>query len=155
MLDRLGVLLAVDLGSARVGVAACDAGRVLAYPVETVPAGDGLDDRITALVAEYAAAALIVGFPLALDGSRGIAAQNVENQARLLAEKVGVPVWLVDERLTSVQANQRLRAAGRNSKSARGVVDAQAAVGILESVLHALEAGRMIGRELEVEEAHG
>ena len=149
-----GVLLAVDLGSTRVGVAACDRDRILAYPVETLPADEDLPDRLAGLVRELHAVAVIVGNPLALDGSVGIAAQGVLAQARVLAAKVGVPLWLVDERMSTAEAHQRLRSAGRNAKTSRQVVDAAAAVGILESVLHALAHGRTIGQEL-AEEAHG
>jgi len=147
--------MALDLGTARVGVAACDSGRVLAYPVEVIPASVCLPERVKALIDEYGAVALIIGNPLTLDGNKGIAATKIADQARTLALQVGVPIWLVDERMTSAQAHKLLRETGRNAKTARGVVDAQAAVGILESVLHALENGRPIGQELKTEDANG
>jgi len=147
--------LALDLGAARVGVAACDKQRILAYPVATLPADQTLIEKVAALIEEYEAAALIVGYPLALDGSQGIAATKIREQARTFRSRITQPIWLVDERMSTAEAHQRLRATGRNAKTARGVVDAQAAVGILESVLHALDQGRVIGQELETEEAHG
>ena len=150
-----GAILAIDLGSVRVGVAACDPSRILAYPVATLPMSEDLPQRVAALMEEHRAVALVVGYPLALDGRAGIAAGNVERQARLLAAGIEQPVWLVDERLTTAEAGRRLRASGRSAKAARGVIDAQAAVGILESVLRALDRGATIGRRLEMEEAHG
>ena len=150
-----GVLLALDLGAVRIGVAACDEQRILAYPVETLLVGDDIEDRIANLVEEYSAQALIVGYPIALDGKVGIAAQKIEHQAQQLAARVSVPVWLVDERMSSAEAHNKLRSAGRNAKKSRDVVDAQAAVGILELVLYALRQGYTIGREVEIEEAHG
>jgi len=154
-LPERGTLLAVDFGSARVGVAACDSGRVLAYPVTTLPAGEGIYDQLAALACEYEAVAYIVGYPLALDGRAGIAAEKIGVQARELSRRTGTPVWLVDERMTTAEAHRKLRATGRTAKTSRGVVDAQAAVGILESVLHGLNEGHTIGEELETKEPHG
>ena len=149
-----GVLLAVDLGQARVGVAACDAGRVLAYPVETIPAGEGLPGQVKRLADQYGAVGLVVGYPLALDGTPGIAARHVWDQARALSKVVGLPTVLVDERMSTAQAQRRLREAGRNAKKARRVIDAQAAVGILELVIDAANQGMMIGQRLQ-EDADG
>ena len=148
-----GVLLALDLGSARVGVAVCDGQRILAYPLETIVA-EGMEDAVAALVDQIRPGAVIVGYPLALDGGEGIAAQKVLGQARQLARRISIPVWLVDERMTTAEAHQRLRSAGRNSKTSRQVVDAQAAVGILESVLYALKQGHHVGQRVELKEDH-
>jgi len=153
--ENQGVILAIDLGSVRVGVAACDAGRVLAYPLDTLPGGEDVARRVADLVADTGAVALVVGYPLALDGSAGIAATKIEAQAREVAALVDVPVWLVDERMSTAQAHRRLRASGRTAKTARSVIDAQSAVGILESVLRASETGHALGRKLEMEEANG
>ena len=147
--------MALDLGTARVGVAACDSERILAYPVEVIPASESVPERVKDLIDQYAAVALIVGNPLALDGSEGIAATKIADQARTLSAHVSVPVWLVDERLSTAEAHKKLRESGRNAKTSRGVVDAQAAVGILESVLHALDKGRTVGQELKTEESYG
>lgn len=154
-LPEQGVLLSVDFGSARIGVAACDTRRVLAYPVQTVPAGDQAVAALDKLAKEYEAVGFIVGYPLALDGKPKIAAEKVAEQARELARATGIPVWLVDERMTTAEAHRKLRASGRTAKTSRSVVDAQAAVGILESVLHGLDTGHTIGEELEIEETHG
>ncbi len=153
MAERIpdGALLALDLGKARIGVAACGPERILAYPVATIAAGSEWRDQVAGLVEDYRAVAVVVGLPLGLDGRPGIAAAAITERARELAGRIGVAIWLVDERLTSAEANQRLREAGRNSRTSRGVVDAQAAVGILESVLRALTANRAIGQRLEVE----
>lgn len=148
-------MLAIDLGAARVGVAACDAGHILAYPVNTIPAGDDLPQRVAQLVDEYEAVALVVGYPLNLDGTAGIAAHNVLRQAHAIGEVAGVPVWLVDERMSTAQAQRRLHETGHSVKTARAVIDAQAAVGILDSVLSAANQAMTIGKRLEEEEADG
>jgi len=133
---RRGVRLGVDWGKARVGVAACDADGLLAYPVETVPARDqqAALQRVAALAAEYQPLEIIVGWPLALDGGVALAAQSVQLVAVSLAALVDAPVRLVDERLTTAQAHHELERL--DTRKRRKVVDQAAAVGILEGSLN-------------------
>jgi putative Holliday junction resolvase len=129
-----GVVLAVDVGTVRVGVAACDPGRVLASPVETVPA-PGLA-RVVALVAEREAVGVVVGLPTSLSGHAASASAEMARAfAAELASQVDVPVELVDERLTTVMAAAALRASGKRGKQARAVVDQAAAVALLQGWL--------------------
>lgn len=130
-----GVVLAVDVGTVRVGVAASDPYRVLASPVETVPAP--ALDRVAELVRERAAVLVVVGLPTSLSGRSGSASADMARAfvARLLPLVAPVPVELVDERLTTVAATAALRASGRKGKRARAVVDQAAAVVLLQSVL--------------------
>jgi len=139
---RRGVRLGVDWGKARIGVAACDADGLLAYPVETVPAADedAAFARLAALVDEYNAVEVVMGLPLALDGKAKLAATDVTGVAQRLVARLSVPLRLVDERLTTAVAHRQL---GRlDTRHRRGVVDQAAATGILES---ALEAERNTG----------
>ena len=132
---RRGVRLAVDWGDVRIGVAACDVDGVLAFPVSTVRAGA---DEITALLAvvrEYGPVEVLVGLPRSMAGGEGPAAVLARERAGRLARAVGVPVRLVDERLSTVAAAQRLRAGGRKAREQRGVIDAAAAAAILEQAL--------------------
>ncbi len=135
MTDRPGVVVAVDVGTVRVGVAASDPDRLLASPVETVPA-PGLE-RVAALVAERAATLVVVGLPVSMRGtSTSASAQLARGYAAALSELVHpVAVELVDERLTTVSAAAALRASGRSSRAGRGVIDQAAAVALLQSVL--------------------
>ena len=133
-----GRRLAVDVGSVRIGVAACDPDGMLATPVETVPrVGDGRDlARIADLVSEYDAVEVIVGLPTTLRGDHGPAAQTATAFADALARRVGdVPVTLHDERMTTALASRSLRAGGRSSKQQRAIIDQAAAVEILQSWL--------------------
>jgi putative pre-16S rRNA nuclease len=144
---RDGVRLALDLGDARIGVAACDRAGTLAYPVATLPAGEGEVDRIVALVAEYEPIEVVVGLPRSLSGAEGPAAAKVRARATALATAlrsvVGEPrVRLVDERLSTVSAARQLRERGMNSRQQRFRIDAAAAVTILE---HALDSERNSG----------
>ena len=130
-----GVVLAVDVGTVRVGVAASDPHRILAFPVETVPAPGHA--RIAELVAERDAVLVVVGLPTSLSGVAGSAsAQLARGWAAGLEPMVApVEVRLVDERLTTVSALAALRAAGRSAKASRAVVDQAAAVALLQAVL--------------------
>ena len=146
--------MCLDLGKSRTGVAACDSRRSLAYPVGVIQVGQKSEQSILALVEEYDPVAVIVGYPRNLAGDEGIAAHHIRRQARELACLLPVPVHLVDERMSSAEAHKKLRQAGKTTKNSRGIIDAQAAVGILESVLCALERGVDITEVLDQEEIH-
>ena len=133
---RSGARLALDWGQARIGVAACDPAGTLAYPVEAVPAGPGAVARILALVAEYEPIEVVVGLPRSLSGGEGPAAATVRAQvAEVVAVVAPLPVRLVDERLTTVTASQRLHEGGKRAKEQRELIDTAAAVAILELAL--------------------
>lgn len=118
----------------RVGVAASDPHRILASPVETVPAPG--EARVAEIVAEREAVLVVVGLPTSLSGaSESASADMARAYAERLAALVEVPVELVDERLTTVSATAALRASGRRGKAARAVVDQAAAVALLQGVL--------------------
>lgn len=129
------MVLAVDVGTVRVGVAASDPDRLLASPVETVTA-PGLA-RVAELVAERDAVVVVVGLPTSLSGrSESASADMARDYAAQLAPLVApVPVELVDERLTTVSATAALRASGKKGKAARAVVDQAAAVALLQGYL--------------------
>jgi putative Holliday junction resolvase len=127
-------VVAVDVGTVRVGVAASDPHRVLASPVETVPA-PGLQ-RVAEIIAEREAVLVIVGLPTSLSGESGSAsAQMAREWATELTDLIAVPLELVDERLTTVTATAALRSSGKRGKKARAVVDQAAAVALLQGVL--------------------
>jgi putative pre-16S rRNA nuclease len=132
---RRGVRLAIDWGDARIGVAACDSDGVLAYPLTTVRAGQGEIAELAALMAEYEPIEVLVGLPRSLSGAEGPAAAKARVRATRLAAGIGVPVRLVDERLTTVTASQRLHETGKRAKEQRSLIDAAAAVAILEQAL--------------------
>lgn len=143
---RTGVRLGIDVGRARIGVARCDAGALLAVPVETVPrAADGDADvrRVLELAEEYGAFELVVGHPLSMSGTATASTDDAVGFAERLAA-TGAAVRLVDERLSTVSAQHQLRAAGRSTRSHRPVVDQVAAVIILQ---HAIDTERASGVE--------
>jgi putative Holliday junction resolvase len=138
------VRVGVDAGSVRIGVAASDPDGLVAWPVETVPRGAGDLGRIGAIVAERDAFEVVVGLPRSLSGREGPAAATAREFAdRLAAVVAPVPVRLMDERLTTVTAEQDLRAAGVRGRRRRSLVDQAAAVVILQA---ALDTERSSGR---------
>ncbi len=142
----VGVRLGVDVGSVRVGVAASDPDGVLASPVMVVARSrrTGADlDTIAQLVVEREAVEVIVGLPRSLSGAEGSAAAAAREFAVALAERVSpVPVRLLDERLSTVEAARGMQRAGVSSRKARGTVDAAAAAVILQHALDAQRGGR-------------
>lgn len=133
---RPGIRLALDWGEARIGVAACDARGVLAYPVETVKAGRTALDRLASLVIEHAPLEVIIGLPRSLRGGEGPAALRIRRHAGALARRITpVQVRLLDERLTTVTAARTLSERGRKAHQQRSVIDQVAAVTILENAL--------------------
>lgn len=128
----------LDLGTVRIGVAASDAGGVLASPRTTVRrTGDRAGDhrRLAALVVEEGADVVVVGLPLSLDGSVGRAARLVLAELDELTAALGVPVVTHDERFTTATAHQRLAAGGRRTRARRDVVDQSAAAVLLQAWL--------------------
>jgi len=141
-----GRRLGVDVGKVRVGVAVSDPDGILATPVVTVPrdmgaAADSVPADIAELarlVTEHEAVQVVVGLPVALNGSEGTAAIDIRAYASRLASAVGpVPVVLADERMSTVVATRRLAERGVRGKRQRAVVDQAAAVEILQSWLDA------------------
>ena len=139
-----GPRLGIDPGDARVGIATCDPSGILATPVETVPRGDGDLDRIAVLAEELGAVMVYIGLPRSLSGREGPAAGKVRAFAGDVARRLsGLPVYLVDERMSTVSAEAVLRERGKKGKKRRAVVDQAAAVVILQA---ALDAERVQGR---------
>lgn len=131
------IILAVDLGKARTGIAACDAGEMLASPVTVVQEWnrDKLCEKICALARERRAGQIVVGLPRNMDGSEGESAQNARAFGEMLAQSSGLPVEFQDERGTTLTAHSFLNETNTRGKKRKAVVDAVAAVIILENYL--------------------
>lgn len=140
--------LGVDVGSVRIGVARSDPSGLLATPVETVRRGKGDLRRLKEIAEEHEAIEVVVGLPTSLSGRESHAAAAARSFAADLAALLApIPVRLLDERLTTVTAQQNLRASGVRSRHQRQVVDQAAAVVILQAALDAERAtGRPPGR---------
>ncbi len=136
-----GVIMAVDVGTVRVGVAASDPSRILASPVVTLTRDrkHNTDLReLAALVVERDVVDVVVGLPRTLADREGSSVTMAKDYAARLQELIApVPVRLVDERLTTVLATSALRASGIPAKRQRGQIDQAAAVALLQGVLEA------------------
>ena len=130
--------LGIDLGSKRIGIAVSDRSGTIASPLTVVQrSGSKRRDHeaIARLVTEEEAELVVVGLPLNMDGSRGPAAAAADDEARALATVVGVPVVTIDERRTTVTAEQVLAQRGVRAKDRRAVIDQVAAAVILQHYL--------------------
>lgn len=131
-----GRRIAFDYGDARIGVAICDPDGILSTPLPFLDAKHPkLIKHIEALFEEYEPIAIYLGEPKHLSGSEGVAIEKVRNFASSLAEKFSLPIIYIDERLSTVDAQRRLREAGKNGKESKSLIDSMAAVAILEGGL--------------------
>jgi putative pre-16S rRNA nuclease len=130
-------VMAVDPGEKRVGVAVSDPSGTIAQPLRWIPAQptSTLAERLAQLAEELQAKELVVGLPARLDGSEGPAAREARQLANRLRQVSGMPVVLVDERLTSVAADRALIAAGERRARRRQLSDQVAAALLLQGHL--------------------
>jgi putative Holliday junction resolvase len=130
-------VLAVDFGERRIGLAISDDAGVLAVPLETLERRSDRQavEAIAALAARETVREIVVGEPRNVDGSLGPAAERCRAFAARLAEHTGIAVTLCDETLTTVEAAERLRAAGIDPRREPRRLDAVAAQILLEEVL--------------------
>jgi putative Holliday junction resolvase len=132
---RSGTVLAFDFGERRIGVAVGEQQLGIAHPLETIDAAanDARFARIAALVQEWRPVLLVVGLPLALDGSEHRLTGLARKFAQRLHGRFGIEPRLVDERLTSVEAQRNAFEGGLNARDSKRRVDPLAAKLILEA----------------------
>jgi len=132
-------VVAIDLGARRIGVAVTDGLGLSAQPEETIPRRGGQRDldAIAAVVRRFDAGRVVLGLPLSPEGERGRAAQSVEAFAARLRAALDVPVELIDESFSTVEAEEVLLAADVSRARRRQVVDKIAAAVILKRWLEA------------------
>lgn len=131
------VIISVDYGDVRTGVAVCDKLQLLASPVTVIKQKDPelLSEEIKKICLEKKAEKIVLGLPKNMDGSEGFRAEACKEFAKLLSEKTGLSVDFQDERLTTVYAHNILNATDTRGKKRKAVVDAVSAVLILEDYL--------------------
>ena len=132
---RSGTVLAFDFGERRIGVAVGELQLGVAHPLDTIDAqaNDVRFARIEALVNEWQPVLLLVGLPLALDGGEHGMTALARRFAQRLQGRYGIETRLVDERLTTVEAEQQARDIGLDVRKSRSKIDQLAAKLILES----------------------
>jgi putative Holliday junction resolvase len=128
-------ILGIDFGRARIGLAISDELRLLAHPLETLPASKDAIKRIAEIIRERKIDEIVVGVPRHMSGEIGEAAKEALEFASRLRAQVSCPVETWDERLTTVAAERALRGAGKKTRKTRHLVDQVAAQMILQSYL--------------------
>jgi putative Holliday junction resolvase len=129
--------LCIDLGDKRTGLAVCDGDETIASPVGVIEGGGNLYNKIIETVGQYQAQALVFGLPLNMDDSEGERAAIVRKFAARLSEKIKLPVFFQDERLSSYSAQNRLSQTGLTHKKKKNRIDAIAAAEILKEFIAA------------------
>ena len=133
-----GRVLGVDYGEARTGLAISDATRFLANGIGNVQGG-GLEKtaaRVLEAAAEQGAVAVVLGLPVNMNGTEGPKAARVRELAALIEKKL--PVYLMDERMTTMSAARYLNETNTRGKKRKGVIDTLSAQIILQNALDRL-----------------
>ena len=135
------IIMSVDFGDVRTGIAVCDKMQILASPVCVITEKDRekLVDKIKDLAIERKVERICVGVPQNMDGSYGFRSDACKEFGALLNEKTGIQVDFQNERLTTVSAHNILNTMDVRGKKRKAVVDAVSAVLILEDYMNSLK----------------
>jgi putative Holliday junction resolvase len=131
-------ILAIDYGSARIGLALGDPTGTLARPLPFLPAKGNakLAREIAELAKKNDVHLILLGQPRNMDGSMGEAAELVKAFADELQKSIAsIPLKMIDERLSTVQASRQLQESGKNARKQRGQIDSEAACVLLQGYL--------------------
>lgn len=130
-------IMSVDLGLSRTGIAVCDAMEMLASPVKVIfeKYEPKLIEQVVLTAKELCAELIVVGLPLNMNGTKGERAQECERIAKEIEQKSGIKTELWDERCTTVMSHNVLNVTNVRGQKRKNIVDAVAAVMILESFL--------------------
>ena len=134
-------VLAIDHGTVRMGLAMSDELKMIAQPLEFIPAEpfSGFLDRLKELLREYEVELILLGMPRNMDGSYDEASIKVREFEAVLKNTITAPIKTWDERLTSVQANRALTQGRAKKKKKRLNVDSMSAAILLQSYLDGLD----------------
>ena len=131
------IIMSVDLGKARTGLAVCDKTEFLASPYKVIfeKSPNKLPEKVVQAALEAKAELIVVGLPKNMDGTEGEIAQNARAFAEQLNELTGLPVDMQDERGTTITAHGYLNDTNTRGKKRKAVVDEVAATIILQDYL--------------------
>ncbi|TDQ38012.1 Holliday junction resolvase RuvX [Aureibacillus halotolerans] len=146
-------LLGIDVGTKTIGLAVSDELGWTAQGVETIASGDEQPnvsiEKLKTWIAHYDAEKIVCGWPKNMNGTIGPRAQSIEAFSKRIEQKVGIPVVLWDERLTTVSAEKMLISADVRRNKRKLVIDKMAAVLILQSYLDAKGSSAVSGGVLD------
>lgn len=131
------IILSVDYGDARTGIAVCDRSELLASPVTVIHESymPKVAKAVSDIAEEKKAGLIVIGYPKNMDGTCGSRAEKCEELASLIEREYGFKTDLFDERLTTVAAHGFLNSTNTRGKARKEVVDAVSAVIILEDYM--------------------
>lgn len=134
-----GRLLGIDYGTVRVGIAICDAERIISSPLDTYTRRDAANDAayFQTLIRAEKIVGIVVGLAIHTNGDEGIKAKECREYGRWLGETTGLPIAFCDERFTTSLAEDAMISAGLNAKKRKGRRDRVAAQLILQGFLEA------------------
>ena len=134
----MAILLGLDIGDTRIGVAISDELGVAAHPLCTLTRKNRQVDLIVIsdLVSIHEVERVIIGLPISLDGSLGTQAEKVQKFAKRLEHVIDVPIEFQDERFTTAEAEEILRELGKDAREQKELIDEVAAVLILKDYLN-------------------
>lgn len=137
MRDNFMIIMSVDLGKARTGIAVCDKTEFLASPYKVIfeKSPQKLPQKVAEAAKETKAELIVVGLPKNMDGSEGESAQNARNFAEKLRELTQIETVMQDERGTTITAHNFLNDTNTRGKKRKNVVDEVAATIILQDYL--------------------
>ncbi len=146
-----GKLLGVDFGLRRVGLAVCDGLRMLATPLPAVHTKSMREsiDKVAAVAAAGGVCGIVVGLPLNMDGSESVQSGRARAFARNIEKVTGLRTELVDERLTTVEADALLAEAGVKRSARAELIDSMSAKVILQSYIDNKKVGNEMANEEE------
>jgi putative Holliday junction resolvase len=127
--------LCIDLGDKRTGLAICDGDEILASPLAVLEGQKNLLDEIIKIAQQNQAEGLVFGLPLNMDDSEGQRAAQTRKFADQLKEKIDLPIFFQDERLSSFTAEKQLSQTGLTHKKKKDRIDALAAAEILKTFI--------------------
>ncbi len=137
------IIMSIDYGKARTGLAICDKEEMLAFPLDVINEKNPeiLCEKISKKISENKIEKVIFGLPKNMDGSLGESAQRVKEVAEILRSKIGIEIDFRDERQTTVSAHAYLNETNTRGKKRKSIIDAVSAVIILENYLNYRKSG--------------
>ncbi len=134
----MAILLGLDVGDTRIGVALSDELGVAAHPLCTLTRKNRKVDliAISDLVSIHKVECVVIGLPISLDGSIGTQAEKVQKFAKRLEHVIDIPIEFQDERFTTAEAEEILHELNKDAKAQKELIDEVSAVIILDDYLN-------------------
>ena len=143
---KIGRRLGFDFGDKRIGIATSDSEAILVTPYGTIVNDAELSRNLQSVFKEVDPIYVVVGDPKHLSGNESAKSRSVIEFATMIREVFSGPIYFVDERLSTQNANSKMRDLGKTEKENKSIIDQIAAAGILESALLNEKSGGEVGR---------